>query len=105
LVSVTLEVVSGGPGLDLEWTDDNGNLDNAAFTPVDGNPVDNGDQFTITPTGVFFESQNLRYKVNGEASKSLKTHLSCSDDPVANVTTYSGDGVTLLLVEFVTMQF
>ena len=101
---MTLEVIAPS-SVDLEWTDDNGNLKNADFTAVPGNPVPNGTQFTIIPTGTYFESQNLRYKVNGEASKTLKTHLSCSDDPMPGVTTYSGSGVTLLLTAFVTMQF
>jgi hypothetical protein len=83
LTSVSLEVtaLSSSP-MDIAWTDDNGNLESALFTPVDGSPSTVGEVFTIEPlVGDFFESQNLRFSLNGVPSKNLKVHLSCSDDP------------------------
>jgi len=83
LTSVTLEVIALNPAsTNIAWTDDNGNLASAFFTLVDGSPSTVGEVFTITPlSGTFFESQNLRFSLNGVPSKNLKVHLSCSDDP------------------------
>lgn len=110
LVSVTLEVTAASPNpVLIEWTDDNGNLARATFTPVAGSPSAVGDQFTIVPAGgnTFFDSQNLRFRLNGVVSRNLKVHLSCSDDPAigdSHSGTANGASATLVKTGFVPMQ-
>jgi len=94
--------------LTIAWTDDNGNLASATFTPVDGSPSEVGEVFTITPSGTYFESQNLRFSLNGEPSKNLKVHLSCSDDPaIGDIHSGTADGASATLEKtfFQTTQF
>jgi hypothetical protein len=110
LTSVTLEVIAlSPPGTTIAWTDDNGNLDSAFFTNVVPSPSTVGDVFTIVPlSGTFFESQNLRFSLNGEPSKNLKVHLSCSDDPFIGQQhsgTADGASATLEKTAFETTQF
>ena len=110
LTSVSLQVtaLSSSP-MNIAWTDDNGNLESALFTPVDGSPSTVGELFTIEPlVGDFFESQNLRFSLNGVPSKNLKVHLSCSDDPaIGDVHFGSAGGLSAELTKtaFETMQF
>ena len=112
VTTVTLELLPGSdePVL-IEWTDDNGSANSANYTPVENSPTVVGETFTIEPEGgaTFFDSQNLRFKLDGVVSKNLKVHLSCSDDPQAGFTTYSGNAqstsVDLLLVSLETEQF
>jgi len=66
-------------------------------------------EFTVTPaSGTFFDSQNLRFLLNGVGSKNLKVHLSCSDDPYIGQE-HSGDAggasITLEKTAFETAQF
>ena len=111
LTSVSLEVtaLSSSP-MNIAWTDDNGNLASALFTAVDGSPSEVGEVFTIEPLlgADFFESQNLRFSLNGEPSKNLKVHLSCSDDPAIGDVHFgdaNGDSAELTKTAFETMQF
>ncbi len=104
VVSVTLEVTAlGSSPIDLDVYEKRGQqVIPVTVTPVVGS-IDAavlGTTFTVTPlVGPEFETQNLRFSVDGEASKSLKVHLSCSDDPFVGQT-HSGDGVTLTKTAF-----
>jgi uncharacterized cupredoxin-like copper-binding protein len=53
------------------------------ITPPAINVAEFGTVFKVTPSGgaANFETQNLKFLINGEESKNLKVHLSCSDDP------------------------
>ena len=109
LTSVSLEVTAASPNPIplLEITDDSGNLTNAAVLKT-VNPAGTTVVFTVTPAGTFFDSQNLRFALNGDWSKDLKVHLSCSDDPYVGQThSGSADGasITLTKTAFETTQF
>ena len=111
LVSVTLKLVepSDPNTINIGVTDDNGPNPSVLNSSPAG-PVGIGDSFTIVPDGgaMFFDSQNLRFYLNGVLSKDLKVHLSCSDDPApGDLHSGSADGVsaTLEKVTFDTKQF
>jgi hypothetical protein len=114
LTSVTLKVIAPSTTpLRIDVTDDHGKLENASILQsID--PANLGTEFTVVPSpGPFFDSQNLRFRlgpVGGptEASKNLKVHLSCSDDPAIGDTHFGDDtgfSVTLEKTFFITTQF
>jgi len=81
LTSVTLLLVSANPDpIDIVVHDQNGKNPPPLATFPDSEP---GDILIVEPAGgaTFFESQNLRFSLEGELSKNLKVHLSCSDYP------------------------
>jgi len=110
LTSVTLEVTASSGSFQFDVTDDNGNMGSAdALSPP--SPISSavGTQFIVVPSGgTFFDSQNLRFWIDGVVAKNLKVHLSCSDDPAVgdiHIGDADGNSLTLRKVAFATTQF
>jgi hypothetical protein len=108
LTSVSLQLTANSPNpITIGVTDDNG----PSPTLLSSSPgsITTGTTFTIVPdAGTFFDSQNLRFFLNGELSKDLKVHLSCSDDPMVGDThsgTADGASATLTKTAFTPTQF
>ncbi|NNG15594.1 MAG: hypothetical protein HKM89_03865 [Gemmatimonadales bacterium] len=87
LVSVTLEVtgLSDSPVELIPIEKQGQTVTNVTVTDLVGTHLAAvlGTEFTVTPLGgaANFATQNLRFLIDGEESKNLKVHLSCSDDP------------------------
>ena len=108
VVSVTLEVtaLSSSPVALGVYEKRGQDTSPVVVTYLAGSPLAAatvGTEFRVDPFGGApnFDTQNLRFTLDGAESKQLKVHLSCSDDPYVGQT-HSGDGVTLTKTAFVT---
>jgi len=106
VTSVTLQVtgLTSSP-VSIEPVESKGTIitDVMVITADDLDNATVGTTFRIDPLGgaVNLATQNLRFYVDGDLSKTLKVHLSCSDDSeVGDV--YTGDGVELTKTALVT---
>ena len=100
MATITLQLTAApagpGPYTVVVFTDKNNPL--GTFT------VSVGDTFTVGTPGQKFEKSSIELTFTGPASTSgMKVHVSCSDDPVAGVTTHSQDGFTTLITTFTTV--
>ncbi len=109
LTSVSLQLIENSPDpIDIQVTDDNG--PSPTFLLSSPGSISTDATFTIVPDGgaTFFDSQNLRFWLEGVESKDLKVHLSCSDDPaVGDIHSGSANGAsaTLQKTGFIATQF
>lgn len=103
--SFTLQLTSApvaGP-FDVLWFDGKGKPDIGSHNAASPATVNVGESFTVTADpGPQFNKNDVVVALvqDGQLISSFKVHVSCSDNPVAGVTTYGDGGTSALLEDF-----